>query len=147
MLPLLAPLLSVGIGLVDKLVDKTTGEKDLIKGTLSRLATEGNKEMLEAEIQKLSLMVESDKAQAAVNVAMAQRGGLAWRDWLGGICVVAIGYSSIGVPLLGYFTGILNTMLETQIPLPPTAEIGSLVTILFGMLGIGGYAVMANKGN
>jgi hypothetical protein len=143
MLPILAPLLSIGVSLVDKLVSKTTGEKDVIKGTLSRLANEGNKEQLEAEVQKLSLLVESDKAQAAINVAVAQQGGLGWRDWLGYGGTVCIIYSTVGVSLLNFIITCVNPHLQTPMTFLATVDTATVGTLLTGMLGLAGVQRLA----
>lgn len=138
MLPIIAPLLSVGMGLVDKLVSKTDGEKDIIKGALSRLATEGNAEQLQAEVQKLSLLVESDKSQTQLNIAVVERGGLGWRDWLGYGCTISILYSVVGISVLNFIIAVANGASVTENPIAqlPSVDVAVLISLLGSMLGL-----------
>ena len=140
MLPIIAPLLSIGVGLVDKLIGKTEEEKDTIKNSLSRLASEGNAEQLEAEVQKLSLLVDSDKAQAAINIVSLQQGKLGWRDMLGYGGTFCIIYSTAGVSILNYIVALVNATgwLVNPIANVQAIDTSTIVTLLTGMLGLAG---------
>ena len=72
---------------------------------------------------------------------VAKQGGLGWRDWLGYIGVVALGYNLIGVSIVN---GILGNTLDEVVVLK-AMEMGELMTLLTGMLGLGGLQI-ASKG-
>jgi hypothetical protein len=55
-----------------------------------------------------------------------------WRPFIGWVCGVALVYSFLGQPLLGWGSTILG------IAAPPSLDMGTLLTLLAGMLGLGG---------
>lgn len=55
-----------------------------------------------------------------------------WRPFVGWTCGVGLVYSFIGQPLLAWASNIANY------PVPPTLDLSTLLTILMGMLGLGG---------
>ena len=70
-------------------------------------------------------------AQVAVNLAEASNANLfvsGWRPFIGWTCGFALAYNFIGMPLIDYF-------LKRGMP---ALDIGELITILLGMLGLGG---------
>lgn len=139
MLPLLAPLLSIGVSLVDKLVGKTTDEKDVLKGTLQRMFNEGQTEQLEAEVQRLTLLTQSDSTQSQTTLTSIQRGEAKWRDQLGTVCVVAIAFNFIGVYLVNIGVNITNSLIQAPyISNIPSMNVSDIITLVIGMLGLGG---------
>lgn len=76
-------------------------------------------------------------AQIEVNKVEAQHTSVfvsGWRPGAGWICVAALGFNFIVVPLSNYTIAIVDPSI---IP-PPSLELGPLLTILMGMLGLGG---------
>jgi len=57
-----------------------------------------------------------------------------WRPFIGWVCGVALAYNFILRDLIGW--AIL--MYDQTIPAPPPLEMGSLMTVLMGLLGLGG---------
>lgn len=57
-----------------------------------------------------------------------------WRPFIGWVCGVAFAYNFVAQPFFMFVTGKFGYDLS----LMPNLDTGSLMTILFGMLGIGG---------
>src|SRR5260370_768690 len=82
-----------------------------------------------AGIKELSAQIEVNKTEAA-NVSTFVAG---WRPFIGWICGAGLACQFIAGPL---FTWISNLMHR---PTPfPTLDLGTLMTLLLGMLGLGG---------
>jgi hypothetical protein len=91
---------------------------------------------LEIELQKAQLQAEValSEAQNRVNAAEAASGdkfASRWRPSIGWICAFGLSYTFIIQPLLVW--GSLNW----KIAVPPLLNTDSLMTLLFGMLGLG----------
>jgi hypothetical protein len=94
---------------------------------LLKLAQAGEFKQLEADLA-ISL------AQAEINKAEAQSGSAfkgGWRPLAGYVCVMGLAYQFLIQPLLAWASGIWS------VPAPPTLDMGDLITILGGMLGLG----------
>lgn len=86
------------------------------------------------EFKELDNELQRDLAQIAVNQAEAQspdffRGG--WRPAVGWCCVLGLVYTFLAQPLLVWASGIWHS------PAPPALDMGTLLTLLAGMLGLG----------
>ena len=80
-------------------------------------------------------------AQIAVNEADA-KGSLyqsSWRPTIGYICGAGLAYQFLGQPLISWLSGIW------KFPLPPAIDTASLLTLLFGMLGLGALRTIDKK--
>lgn len=89
----------------------------------------------EAEAQLLAAIQASDAAQLQVNQNEAQNASLfvaGWRPGAGWVCVLALGYQYLAVPLLSW------SFAAASLPVPPLPTLdGSLWELLAGMLGLG----------
>lgn len=113
------------IGTALKVIDKIIpdpAERDRAKYQLLQMEQAGELEYLKAD-------VELAKGQQAINLAEAGtdlfRGG--WRPFVGWVCGSGLAYQFLLRPLL---TGFLGHEL-------PSLDLGDLLTILCGMLGLG----------
>lgn len=93
-----------------------------------------------ATLRKMHLeaLEKSDAGQVEVNKIEASSGSLykgGWRPGAGWVCVAALGYSFLLRPLLD---GILQNLVDGWQALP-ALDMGDLLTLLFGMLGLGAY--------
>lgn len=121
---LLDPIMRV----LDKVIpDKDAREKAQIE--LLRMSHEGEMKALDADLQIALAQSATNTAEASSPCAF--RGG--WRPLIGYICAAALGYQFILQPLLTWASGPLGW------PAPPSLETGDLMTILLGMLGLGGF--------
>ena len=118
-------LLSNLIQPVSKIIDKEIPDQDLKRKLSHEIAT-----MSEKHAQDLAL------AQIEVNAAEAASGSLfkgGWRPFVGWVCGVAFCYHFILQPVIIFIVALIGM----DIPDLPSFEMGTLLTVLGGMLGIG----------
>ena len=87
--------------------------------------------MSEKHAQQLAL------AQIEVNAAEAASGSLfkgGWRPCIGWICGIAFGYHFVLQPVIIFIVALVGI----EIPELPEFDMSTLLTVLGGMLGIGG---------
>jgi hypothetical protein len=129
--PLLAAgsVIDVGMKLIDRFFPSKT-DQDNAKLKLLEMQQQG-------EFKWIETMKASDTAQAAVNAEEAKSESLfksGWRPFIGWVCGTSFAYQMVIRPLSSWLS-VNYFQLE---PLPPL-DMESLVTILFGMLGLGAY--------
>ena len=114
------------IGPVTGLLDKFIEDKDQKAALAHEIATMSSK-----HAQQLAL------AQISVNAAEAASGSLfkgGWRPFIGWTCGLAFFYHFVGQPVAVF----VMTVMGTEIPTLPEFDMSTLLTVLGGMLGIGG---------
>ena len=114
------------IGPVTGLLDKFVEDKDQKAKLAHELAT-----MADSHAQQLAL------AQVQVNLAEAQSGSVfkgGWRPFVGWVCGIALLYHFILTPCILFGVALLGI----DIPPLPAFDMSSLLTVLMGMLGLGG---------
>ena len=114
------------VGPVTGLLDKFIEDKDQKAKLAHELATMADKHAQEAMLAQL----EINKAEAASGALF--KGG--WRPFVGGTCGIAFAYHFVLQPLLIFVFAYIG--LET--PDLPKFDVGTLLPVLGGMLGIGG---------
>ena len=108
---------------------------NVIVGIIDKVADNVDRFTLDKE-EKAQLITEINKAQLEVNKVEAGSTSLfvsGWRPFVGWTCGVALCYHFILQPFLTF----LLFAFGYQITLP-TFDMGTLTTILMGMLGLGG---------
>ena len=118
-------LLSNLIQPVSKILDKAIHDQDLKRKLSHEIAT-----MSEKHAQDLAL------AQIEVIAAEAASGSLfkgGWRPFVGWVCGIAFCYHFILQPVIIFIVALIGM----DIPDLPSFEMGTLLTVLGGMLGIG----------
>ena len=119
-------MLQALIGPVTGLLDKFIPDADEKARIAHELAT-----MSEKHAQQLALsQIEVNKAEAASGSIF--KGG--WRPAVGWVCAIAFAYHFIVQPLLVFILATFSIAL----PDLPEFDMGSLMTVLMGMLGLGG---------
>jgi len=114
------------IGPVTGLLDKFVEDKDQKAALAHEIAT-----MSQRHAQDLALaQIQLNTAEAASGSAF--KGG--WRPSVGYICAIAFGWHFVGQPVALFFVALTGT----EIPPLPEFDMGTLLTVLGGMLGIGG---------
>ena len=114
------------VGPVSGLLDKFIEDKDQKAKLAHELATMADK-----------LAHEQQLAQIAVNKEEAASGSIfkgGWRPFIGWVCGIAFFYHFVLQPVIIFIVAIIGF----QIPNLPEFEMGTLLTVLGGMLGIGG---------
>tara|TARA_R100000935_G_scaffold14658_1_gene29302 strand:+ start:116 stop:517 length:402 start_codon:yes stop_codon:yes gene_type:complete len=114
------------VGPVTGLLDKFIEDKDQKSALAHEIATMGERHAQETLLAQL----EINKAEAASGSLF--KGG--WRPFVGWICGFALLYHFILCPLIIFVV----TISGVAIPPLPEFDMGSLMTVLLGMLGIGG---------
>lgn len=113
------------IGPVAGLLDKFVEDKDTKNKLAHEIATLAEKQAHEANM-----------AQVDVNKTEAQHRSIwvaGWRPACGWICATALGWHFILQPIVLFAAAIFNVTLPI-----PAFDMGSLMTVLMGMLGLGG---------
>lgn len=119
-------ILSALIGPVTGLLDKFVEDKDQKAALAHEIST-----MADRHAQELALaQVEVNKAEAASGSVW--KGG--WRPFVGWVCGTAFAYHFVLQPLAIF--GLAAYGME--IPPLPNFDMGQLMTVLMGMLGLGG---------
>jgi len=114
------------LGLIDRLIpDKAEADKQ-------KLAVLGL--VQNGQLAAIQAAAAVDQAQAATNTAQAQSRSF----WTSGarpailwICALALAYDTMGQPLLSWVMGALKHW-----PPAPPLDMGSVMTLLVGMLGL-----------
>lgn len=126
-LPILGDLIQAGLKIIDKVIPdpqaKTAAQLEFLK-----LQQAG-------EFKELDSAVALAKQQNDINLAEAQSSNwfvAGWRPAMGWCCVSIFAANFIGVPFLSWISPLLD------IPPPPRLEIGEVLPVLLGMLGLGG---------
>jgi len=114
------------VGPVTGLLDKFIEDKDQKSALAHEIATMGERHVQESLLAQL----EINKAEAASGSLF--KGG--WRPFVGWICGFALLYHFILSPMIIF----IITLTGATIPPLPEFDMGSLMTVLLGMLGIGG---------
>tara|TARA_R110000796_G_scaffold94095_6_gene198836 strand:+ start:1328 stop:1729 length:402 start_codon:yes stop_codon:yes gene_type:complete len=119
-------LLNNLIGPVTGILDKVIEDKDQKAKLAHELATMADK-----------LSHEQQLAQIEVNKAEAASGSLfkgGWRPFIGWVCGIAFCYHFVIQPLIIFVVAIVGI----DIPDLPEFQMNTLLTVLGGLLGIGG---------
>ena len=119
-------LLNSLIGPVTGILDKVIEDKDQKVKLAHEIATMSDTHAQQALLAQL----EINKAEAASGSLF--KGG--WRPFVGWICGVALLYHFILTPLILFGVGLSGA----TIPPLPEFDMSSLMTVLMGMLGLGG---------
>lgn len=124
--PLLAPVFTGILGLIDKVIpDKEAAAK--AKLAALELQQKGEFKALEADLAVMLAQTEVNKIEAAQD---SFRGG--WRPAVGWVCVTGLAWTYVLSPMLAWAS------LANGWPAPPSIDTFDLLIMLGGMLGFGG---------
>tara|TARA_R110000772_G_scaffold105680_2_gene207482 strand:- start:279 stop:680 length:402 start_codon:yes stop_codon:yes gene_type:complete len=126
-------ILSTLIGPATELAGKFIQDKDKAAQLAHDLTTMADKHSQEAML-----------AQVEVNKAEAESGSVfkgGWRPFIGWVCGAAFAYHFVLQPFIVF--GV--TVAGVQVPELPTFDMGSLMTVMMGMLGLGGLRSYEKK--
>lgn len=126
-LPILGDLIQAGLRIIDKVIPdpqaKTAAQLEFIK-----LQQAGEFKELDAATQLAQGQIDTNKQEAGHQSLFVA----GWRPAMGWICGAIFASNYIGVPLLAWLSPLLH------IPPPPRLDIGEVLPVLLGMLGLGG---------
>lgn len=127
--PIFGGVIEAAIKVIDKVIPDPQRKAEMQLEVL-KLNQAGAFKELEAEVQLALGQLEVNKVEAAAPDLF--RGG--WRPAVGWTCAGGLFYQLLGRPVLGWMATNLWGW-----SMPPELELDTLLTLLFGMLGLGAY--------
>lgn len=121
------PIIYGILRVIDKVIPDPQAKAAAQLETL-RMQQAGEFKQIETELQLALGQLEVNKIEAGAPDMF--RGG--WRPAVGWVCVIGLLYTYLGQPLLAWASGIWD------VPAPPSLDLGDLLILLGGMLGLGG---------
>mgnify|MGYP003398942746 FL=1 len=112
---------------LDKVLPDATAAADA-KLRMVELVQKGELAQLDAETRLAAGQIETNKAEAQSGKAAAL-----WRPGAGWVCVAGMFYTFLAQPLLAWLSAIQGW------PVPPIINTDTLLFLVTGMLGLGGY--------
>ena len=119
-------LVNTLVGPVSNILDKFVEDKDQKAKLAHEIAT-----MSDKHAQEIALAQISVKAAEAASGSLFKGG---WRPCVGWVCAIAFFYHFVGQPIIIFIVALSGATLPTL----PDFDMGTLLTVLGGMLGIGG---------
>jgi hypothetical protein len=119
-------------GLLGKVIDRVwpdPTQRAQAALELERMRQAGEFKAIDAELQAMQMQADVNKVEAGSADPFTSR----WRPFIGWVCGAALCWHYIGRPLAEW--GLLMTGQPVQIP---SVDLGDLIVILLGMLGLGG---------
>lgn len=119
--------------LIGKVIDKILPDPGLqneAKIKMMELAQKGELQILDKEAELLLQQIELNKIEAQSS-SLFKSG---WRPFIGWLCGIGLFYQFIINPILPW---IIN-LVKPGVPPLPSLDMGTLTTIMFGILGLGG---------
>lgn len=120
--------LNLGGQLIDRLIPDPTA-KAAAQYQLLQLAQSG-------QLAELTADTDLAKGQLTTNAAEASNASpfvSGWRPFIGWICGFGLGYQFIAAPFMTFGAAAFGHPIVA-----PTLDLGTLMTLLLGMLGLGG---------
>jgi hypothetical protein len=109
---------------------------EAIGNVLDKLFTSKDEKLTHEEL-RMRLMMKPDIAQVEINKLEAQHRSkfvAGWRPFIGWVCGLALLYNFIVRDIIAWILRIKAPMIEP----PPELAMEHLMTVLLGMLGLGG---------
>lgn len=126
-LPIVGTLIEAGMKILDKVIPDPQAKLEA-QYKLLELQQRGEFKEIDAQLQMAQGQMDINKIEAA-NESVFVSG---WRPAMGWCCVLIFVANFIGVPMLAWLSPLLD------IPPPPRLEMGEVLPVLLGMLGLGG---------
>ena len=118
--------------LLDKVLPDA-GQKEAAKLKVLEMAQTGELAALDAEMKLALGQMEINKEEAKTDLF---RGG--WRPATGWMCVAGLGYQFLVMPVLPWIV----TVSGGSVPPLPSIDNDTLMVLLTGMLGLGGFRTL-----
>lgn len=113
---------------IDKLFPNAE-ERDKAKYELFKLQQEGELKALDADLQMALAQVKVNEAEAT----SADNFRAGWRPMAGWVCSIGLAYTFLAQPLLSWACAVKGW------PVPPKIDMDTLMGLLTGLLGLGGF--------
>lgn len=125
-LPIVGSLIEAGMKILDKVIPDPQAKLEA-QYKLLALQQAGEFKEIDAQLQMAQGQMDINKIEAA-NPSIFVSG---WRPAMGWTCVAIFCANYIGAPFLSWVSPLLD------IPPPPRLDIGEVLPVLLGMLGLG----------
>ena len=129
MSPLVLPLLELAKELFDKFVPDPE-KKAALQLEILKMEQAGRFKELEVELAQITGQLKVNEVEAG-NASVFVSG---WRPFIGWTCGFGLSYQLLARPVFGW---IMQNLSKWD--MPPALEMETLLTLLFGMLGLGAY--------
>lgn len=119
-------------GVVGKIIDRAwpdPAQKAAALLELEKMKQAGEFKQMDADLQAMQMQADVNKVEAGSADPFTSR----WRPFVGWVCGSALAWHYIGRPLAGWV--LLLAGNSTPIP---AVDLGDLIVILLGLLGLGG---------
>jgi len=119
-------------GVVGKIIDRAwpdPTQKAAALLELEKMKQGGEFKQMDADLQAMQMQADVNKVEAGSADPFTSR----WRPFVGWVCGTALAWHYIGRPLAGWV--LLLAGNATPIP---AVDLGDLIVILLGLLGLGG---------
>lgn len=129
MSPLALPILDI----VDKVFDRIfpdPAQKAAAQLEVLKMQQTGELAQLQADLQLATGQMETNTEEAKTGSLFIA----GWRPFIGWVCGVGLGIQFVVSPLLTFIFDFFGERVEV-----PPLDLGTLMTLLFGMLGLGAY--------
>lgn len=123
----ISALLDIGGKVLDRVIPDPA-QKAAAQLELLKLAQSG-------ELAQLNADTELAKGQLAVNQAEASNPSVfvsGWRPFIGWVCGSGLAYQFVAAPILTWVAALFGKAIAA-----PSLDMGTLLTLLLGMLGLG----------
>lgn len=123
-------LLPAVIGIIDKIIPDPAKAAE---AKLRLMELEQKKELfeLEAAVKIAAAQIEVNRTEAA-DPSIFKSG---WRPFIGWVCGAGLAYQFLVRPFLPWLAGTFGFPVQAM----PSLELDTLMTLLFGMLGLGAF--------
>jgi len=126
-------LLDLLVGPVLDIVNKiiptpmTAEQKVQAQVQLLQLQQAGEFKEIDAQLQSQAQQTDTNKVEAASSSFFVS----GWRPFIGWVCGSGLAYQYLADPLISWVAAIQHW------PIPPSLDLGTLITMLGGLLGLG----------
>jgi len=125
----------------------------LVKDVFNRAfpdKAEAAKAEMDFQLKLQESLAQLDLAQLEVNKAEASSTSIfvaGWRPFIGWTCGVGVAYNYVVMPFMIYLISLYALNHDVKLPPLPALDIGQLITLLVGMLGMSGLRTVEKVKN
>lgn len=135
------PIIDVVLGVIDGPLDKLLGRFFPSADDRQKAKLEIQAELIRQEGALQTKVLDLQQAQIEVNKVEAQSASMfvaGWRPAVGWTCVSAMAWQFVLQPFASFFLTIAQGIWEFSTPPIPVLDSSQMITVLLGMLGLGG---------
>lgn len=119
-------IIGAGLDIINKFIPDPAAKAQAAY-QMAQLQQQSEFKELDVQIQQIQTQTDTNKAEAtSANMFVA-----GWRPFIGWICGCGLAYQYLGDPMFSWLAAIEHW------PLPPSLDLGTLITLLMGLLGLG----------